>query len=88
MFVCLLKMLPHFGKKNRIDRFMSHLPVGGSGEHHCEPGHPSEGLCVQKLQLFAWGALSLPGGLPAPALAGHPCHVSSSWVLPGVQLGE
>lgn len=64
------------------------LPVGGSGEHHCEPGYSSEGLCVQELQPSARGALSLPGGLPAPALAGYPCHVSSSWVFPGVHLGK
>lgn len=25
------------------------LPVGGSSEHHCEQGHPAEGLCVQEL---------------------------------------
>lgn len=63
-------------------------PVGGSCEHNCEQGHPTEGLCVQELQPYTWGALSLPGGLPAPALASHSCHISSSWVLPGVHLGK
>lgn len=80
-------MLPHIDKEvPHCISFM--LPVGGSGEHHCEPGHSSEGLRLQELQPAARVALSLPGGLPAPALAGHPCHVSSSRVFPGVHLGK
>lgn len=62
----------------------SPVPVGGSGEHHSEPGHRSEGLRVQELQPAARGALPLPGGLPAPALAGHPGHLGRPGVFPGV----
>lgn len=79
------KMLPHSQKESWYMSFAR--PIGGSSEHHCEPGH-SEGLCFQELQPASWGSFSLPGGLPAPALAGHPCNVSSPWVLPGVHLGK
>lgn len=63
-------------------------PVGGGSEHHREQGHPAEGLRVQELQPAPWPLLSLPGGLPAPALAGHAGHISSSWLFPGVYSGK
>lgn len=69
--------------------FMSSpLPLGGSSEHRGEQGHPAEGLCVQELQLAPWPTLSLPGGLPASALAGHPGHISGPWLFPGVHSGK
>lgn len=62
-------------------------PIGGSSEHHCQPGH-SEGLRFQELQLPARDPPSLPRGLPAPALAGHSSHVSRPWLFPGVYAGR
>lgn len=62
-------------------------PVGGSSEHHCQPG-PSEGIRFQELQLPARGPPSLPWRLPAPALAGHQSNISRPWLLPGVHAGR
>lgn len=70
------------------DFMPSCLPVGGSSEHHREQGHPAEGFCVPELQPAPRPTLSLPGGLPAPALAGHSGHVSSPRLFPGVHSGK
>lgn len=84
----LEKMLLHTGKNKMVTLYVVPLPVGGSSEHHCEPGRWPQGLCLQELQPAAWDALALPGGLPAPALAGHPSHVGSTRVFPRVHLGK
>lgn len=82
-------MLGHrWHSSGRTDFMPSFLPVGGSSEHHREQGHPAEGFCVQELQPAPRPTLSLPGGLPASALAGHSGHVSSPWLFPGVHSGK
>lgn len=83
-----LRSFASHSRRFTADRFHVFLPLGGSSEHRREQGHPAEGVCVQELQPAPWLTLSLPGGLPAPALAGPPGHNSSSGLLPRVYSGK